>query len=90
MGLAGCVVMRRLAHGSSDRAVSEEIPSGDGHGVVAARVPRMATSQTFRRKPTAVERPESPHGLQSVMGAGGMEAAARAQEGAHEALVNTN
>jgi hypothetical protein len=53
MGLPGRVVMG--------------IPSGDGHGVVAARVPRMATSQTFHRKPAAAERSESLHGLQSVI-----------------------
>ena len=62
----------------------------DWHRVVAARVPRMATSQTFHRKPAAMERSESLHGLQGVMGAGGMEAAARAQERAHEPLVNAN
>ena len=76
MGLPGRVVMG--------------IPGGDGHGVVAARVPRMATSQTFHRKPAAVERSESLYGLQSVIGAGGMEAAARAQERAHEPLVNAD
>ncbi len=65
MGRPGYLVMRRLAH----RAVSEGIPSGDGHWVVAARVPRMTASQTFHRKPAAVERSESLHGLQSVMGA---------------------
>jgi hypothetical protein len=74
----------------SDRAVSEGIPSGDGHRIIAAWVPRMATSQTFHRKPTAVERSESLHGLQSVMGAGRMKPTSRPQEGAHESLVNTD
>jgi len=50
----------------------------------------MATSQTFHRKPTAVERSESLHGLQSVMGAGRMKPTSRPQEGAHESLVNTD
>jgi hypothetical protein len=68
----------------------EGLPSGVGHRVITARVPRMATSQTFYRKPAAVERPESLYGLQSVMGAGGMKAATGTQERAHEALVNTN
>jgi hypothetical protein len=90
MGLPGCVVMRRPAYAFSDRAVSEGIPSGDRHRVEAARLPRMATSQTFHGKPASVECSESLHGLQSVMGAGGIEAAARAQEGAHEPLINTN
>ena len=70
--------------------ISEGIPGGARHRVVAARVPWMATSQTFHGKPTAVERSETLHGLQSVMGAGGMEAATRAQERAHEPLVNAN
>ena len=47
-------------------------------------------SQTFHRKPAAVERSELLYSLQSVMGARGMEAAARAQERAHEPLVQTN
>jgi hypothetical protein len=79
-----------LAHWFSDRAANEGIPSGDRHRVVAAGVPWMATCQTFRREPAAAERSESLHSLQSVMGARGMEAAARAQEGAHEPLINTN
>ena len=91
MGLRGGLMMGRLAHdGASDRAVSEGIPSGDRHRVVAAGVPGMATGQTFRRKPAAVQRSESLHGLQGVLGAGRVEAATRTQERAHEPLVNAN
>ncbi len=79
-GLPGCFVIRRLA-----------FPRGDPrHRVVAAGVPRVATSQTFHRKPAAVECSEALYGLQSVMRAGGMETAAWTQEGAHEPLINTN
>src|SRR5690348_5935584 len=53
-------------------------------------MPGMATAETFHRQPSAIERSVALHRLQSVVGAGRIEAAPRAQERAHEPLVKTD
>src|ERR1700728_4679219 len=60
------------------------------HGIVPARMPWVTAREAFYCQPGAVERPEFPQGLQSVVGTRRMEAAARTQERAHEPLIKKN
>jgi len=76
---------------AGDRAVSGRVAHRSaGHGIVPARVPGVTAEETFHRQPGAAERPELLDRLQSVVGARGIEAAARSQKRAHEALIKTN
>src|ERR1700739_4408519 len=69
---------------AGDRAVSAR------HGIVPARVPRVTADEAFHRQPGTAECPELLDCLQSVVGARRIEAAARSQKRAHEALIETN
>ena len=65
--------------------------AGSGrHGIVPARVPRVTADETFHCQPGAAECPGLLDRLQSVVGARRIEAAARTQKRAHEALIKTN
>src|ERR1700691_3975976 len=61
-----------------------------GHRVVDAGMPGMAARQAAQRQQTPPERAVPPHGLQRVLRAGGIEAAARPEYRAHQQLIGTD
>lgn len=60
-----------------------------GHGIVATFTQRLATQQAPGNQQAAAPGPETRHGNPCIIGTGGVEAAARAQQGAEPALVQT-
>ena len=60
------------------------------HGVVAARMPRMATGQPAQSKINAIYYTMHAHGFQHIIRAGGLEAAATAKEGREGQLVGAD
>jgi hypothetical protein len=76
---------------AADRAVSGRLAHwSSGHGIVPARMPWVTAQESFHRQPGAAECPEFLDRLQSVVGARGIEAAARSQKRTHEALIKSD
>src|SRR5437016_3821819 len=60
------------------------------HRIETARMPRVATAETFHRQPAAVQHAESLDRLQRVIRAGRVEAARRTEKRADDPLVEAN